>query len=218
MSLRTKIIEEALLLFNEKGYGAVNLCEVAKSLSITRGNLTYHFSSKDDILSAIVEGMWSKIEAERAKSRQFPSFENLHNEVQLYYRFQKEYSFIFLDIHVLRHPIVEKQFREMTAQSIADNKATIAFSINAGNMRPEPIPGIHNHLAFAVWMLLFFWLEQQVIRGEKTEEDGEKLIWSLLLPYFTEKGVQSFKSFFGKDYYESLGKPFEVDLSRFINF
>ena len=214
MSLRTKIITQSIRLFNKKGYGAVNLAEIAKSLGITRGNLTYHFSKKDDLLKTIVGEMWQKIEAERAKSRQFPSFENLHNEVQLYYRFQKQYSFVFLDTHVLQHAVVKKQFREMTKQTIADNKATIAFSINMGNMKPEPFPGAYHNLAFVTWMLLFFWLAQQIIRGEKTNEDGEKMVWSNLLPHFTEKGVQSFKAFFGEGYYNSLGEAFEMDLSK----
>lgn len=218
MSLRPKIITRAILLFNERGYGAVNLGEVAKSLGVTRGNLTYHFSKKEDLLSVILTEMWQKIEVERAKSRQFPSFENLHNEVQLYYRFQKEYSFVFLDTHVLQHPMVRKQFREMTARTIADNKATIAFSISMGNMKPEPVPGAYHNLAFITWMLLFFWLAQQIIRGEKTTEDGEKMIWSNLLPHFTEKGIQSFKDFFGEEYYNDLGESFKMDLNQFVTF
>ena len=67
-------------------------------------------------------------------------------------------------------------------------------------------------------MLSFFWLAQQIIRGEKTEEDGEKMIWSMLIPHFTEKGIQAFKNFFGEAYYNNLGQPFEMDIDQFIAF
>jgi AcrR family transcriptional regulator len=215
---REKIISVAIKCFNKESYGAVSLHELAKATGISRGNLTYHFKDKDILLQAIAEQMWTKIQIERNKSRQLPSFQNLHNEVQLYYKFQKEYAFIFLDPHVLNHPIIKKQFREMTAQTIEDNKAALAFSIRLGNLKPEPVPGTYSNIAFITWMLTFFWLAQQIIRGEKTGEDGEKMIWSILIPHFTEKGLKSFKSFFGEDYFNSLGEAFEVDLTSLIEF
>ena len=213
---KEKIIDTAIQCFNKDSYGAISLHELAKATGISRGNLTYHFKDKESLLQAIANQMWSKMQKERNKSRQLPSFQNLHNEVQLYYKFQKEYAFIFLDPHVLNHPVIKKQFREMTAQTIEDNKAAIAFSIRLGNMKPEPVPGLYHNIAFTTWMLTFFWLAQQIIRGEKTVEDGEKMIWSILIPHFTEKGIQSFRRFFGDDYFNSLGKPFEEYMKSLI--
>lgn len=218
MTTKEKIITKATKEFNQSGFSAISLFELSQSLGMSRGNLTYHFKDKDTLLEAIANQMWSKIEAERNKSRKFPSFENLHNEVQLYYHFQREYAFIFLDTHVLNHPIIKKKFREMTEQTITDNKAAIAFSIKLGNLIEEPVPGIYHNISFLAWMITFYWLPQQIIRGEKKGEDGEKMIWTILMPYFTEKGVASFKAFFGEEYFESLGESFEKDLNNLISF
>lgn len=218
LSTKDKILQKAIRYFNRKGYGSITLFELAKELGMSRGNLAYHFKDKDTLLKAITEEMWNLIKTERNKSRKLPSFENLHNEVQLYYKFQKKYAFIFLDPHVLNHPLVKEQFREMTVQTLADNKAAIAFSIKLGNLKPEPVTGLYNNIAFIAWMLTFFWLPQQIIRGEKTEEDGEKMIWSILVPHFTEKGIQSFINFFGKPFYQNLGEPFQMDLEQMISF
>lgn len=218
MTTRQKIIQEATSYFNKNGYNSTSLFELAKALGMSRGNLAYHFKDKDLLLDAIADEMWQSIEAERNKSRQLPSFENLHNEIQLYYKYQKKYAFIFLDTHVLNHPSIKKRFRELTAQNIQDNKATIAFSIKLGNMREEQIPGTYHNIAFITWMLTFYWLSQQIIRGEKSREDGEKMIWSILLPHFTEKGIQSFKAFFGESYFNSLGEPFDLDIQSLISF
>lgn len=218
MNTKEKIIQEATKAFNKNGFGAVTLHEIANKLGISRGNLTYHFKDKDVLIEAISDQMWQKIEAERAKSRKLPSFENLHNEVQLYMKFQKEYAFIFLDNHVLNHSKIKKQFREMTNTTIRDNKAAIAFAIQLGNMKPEPIPGLYNNVAFNTWMISFFWMSQQMIRGEKNQKDGEKLLWSLIIPHLTVKGIKSFKNFFGPEYLESLGEPFEVDINSMIAF
>ncbi len=219
MDTKQKILQTATKVFNKKGFSAVTMNELAQeALDMSRGNLTYHFKDKEALLEAIGQEMWGKIEKQRQKSRQLPSFENLHNEVQLYYKFQKEYAFIFLDTHVLNHPLIKQQFREMTAQTIQDNKAAIAFAIQLGNLKPENFPGLYNNIAFTTWMLTFFWLPQQLIRGEKQPAEGEKLIWSLLIPHMTEKGLASFCKFFGKEYLDELGEVFPNDVQAFITF
>jgi len=215
---KNKIIDFATNYFNQAGYGAITIQELANKMDMSRGNLTYYFKTKDDLLATIVTDMWDKMDKESNKRRALPSFENLHNTAKLYYQIQKQYSFIFLDQHVLRHPLVKEKFREQTQKNIEDNRAALAFAIKLGNVKPEPIPGMYNNIAFITWMVPFYWLNQQVIRGEKTEEDAEKILWSILLPHFTEKGINSFIKFFGKKYYESLGEPFTVDLDSFISF
>ena len=218
ISTKQKIINKAIELFNEKGFASVTLFEIAGALNMTRGNLTYHFKDKALLLEAIAEELWSKMAVERSKSRQFPSFENLHNGVQLYYRFQRAYAFIFLDYHVLNHPVIKPKFCELTRQQIKDNEATIAFAISAGNMRPEPFEGLYHNLAFNCWMVSFYWLNQQMVRGEGDDEDGEMKIWSILIPHFTEKGLKAFRNFFGEDYLIRLGKSFKDDLADYVGF
>ena len=161
VTTKERIIVEATQYFNQEGFGGLSFLEIAKRLKMSRGNLAYHFKSKEDLLEAISKEMWRKIDNERQKSRALPSFENLHNWVQLYYRFQKAYSFIFLDYHVLNHPVIKPKFRELTKEQIKDNEATIAFSISAGNMKPEPFEGMYHNLAFNTWMVSFYWLNQQ---------------------------------------------------------
>ena len=120
MTTKEKIINTATKIFNERGYGAVNLKELAQEIGISRGNLTYHFKSKEAILAGIVEEMWVKIDEAKQKTRQVPSFENMHNQTQLYYSFQQAYAFIFLDTNVRNHPAVKEQFQAMIEQSLED--------------------------------------------------------------------------------------------------
>ena len=83
MSKKQLIIDKAVSLFNDKGYAAVSLFELANELSMSRGNLTYHFKDKDLLLGVIAQQMWDQIEQEKSKSRQLPSFENLQSEIRL---------------------------------------------------------------------------------------------------------------------------------------
>ncbi len=218
MKTKEKIISTATRLFNNQGYNSINLFELANQLGISRGNLTYHFKDKESLLVAICDEMWSKIENERSKTMQLPSFENLHNEIQLYYKFQKEYSFIFSDPNVISQPFIRNKFKEMTNKTIADIKAGIAFSINVGNVVEEKIAGTYNNIAFITWMLAFYWDAQKEICDMYKKMDGEKIIWSFMSPYFTEKGKASFIKFFGEDYFKAVNQKFDINLSSYIAF
>ena len=218
MTTKEKIIKAATQAFNEKGYGAVNLKELAKRMGISRGNLAYHFKDKELLLAVIVAEMWKKIREEKLKAKQSVSFKNLRSLTQMYYSFQQEYSFIFLDTQVTNHPIVKGQFRAMVKQSVEDFEDIIAFGIQAGNLKEEQLPGTYKSLAFSVWMIGFYWLSQQITRGEKTVADAEKVIWNLVLPYMTQKGIAAFKQFYGETFYKELGEPFNAHSKSFVIF
>jgi AcrR family transcriptional regulator len=52
-TLRERILERALELFNERGIEYVGVRELARDLGIKGGNITYHFPTKDDLVVAI---------------------------------------------------------------------------------------------------------------------------------------------------------------------
>lgn len=51
---RANICEAAVRLFNERGYDAVSLRQIAAEAGTTIGNLTYHFRRKEDLLVAVL--------------------------------------------------------------------------------------------------------------------------------------------------------------------
>lgn len=51
---KQRICETAVRLFNEQGYEAVSLRQIATEAGTTIGNLTYHFKHKEDLLKAIL--------------------------------------------------------------------------------------------------------------------------------------------------------------------
>lgn len=51
---RDRIIEAANHLFYTKGYNQTSIADVADSTGITKGNLHYHFHSKEELLDAII--------------------------------------------------------------------------------------------------------------------------------------------------------------------
>ena len=52
---RDRIIEKANRLFYTKGYNQTSFADIAQAVGITKGNLHYHFRSKEDLLEAIID-------------------------------------------------------------------------------------------------------------------------------------------------------------------
>ena len=47
---RERILEVSRRLFNERGYAATSIAEIAATVGIAKGNLTYHFPAKYDLV------------------------------------------------------------------------------------------------------------------------------------------------------------------------
>lgn len=62
-----RILDAARELFNSKGYAATSLHEIAASIGISQGNLTYHFPSKSDLAARLQADAQAEAKARRAE-------------------------------------------------------------------------------------------------------------------------------------------------------
>ena len=69
MTTKRKILEEALTLFAEKGYGAVYVGDIAKAVGIKAPSLYKHYRSKQDIFDSCVEVFSERMEQVRNELR-----------------------------------------------------------------------------------------------------------------------------------------------------
>ncbi len=71
---KERILETALELFAQSGYLGTSMSDIAGELKITKGALYKHYTSKQEILSSIVERM-NKMDYERAEEYEMPEVE-----------------------------------------------------------------------------------------------------------------------------------------------
>lgn len=218
MNTREKILIASKKLFSNEGFRAPTLNLLAQKVGISRGNLTYYFKDKEALLEALAEEMWAKYEANIGRAMQFPSWGSTNEVTKVYLELQKEYSFIFQDVKVISHPMIVQQIQRMKEDLLKRQMSTIAFSIQIGNMQPERIPGAYRNMCEMIWMVNFYWLSSESYRKSDDKTSWDKLVWSLILPYFTEKGLQSFKEHFGENYYKSLGENFQKNQFQTVGF
>src|SRR6202790_1331035 len=60
---RSRVQKIALELFAEQGYEKTSLREIAERLGVTKAALYYHFKSKEDIVSSLVEDYFGQLDA-----------------------------------------------------------------------------------------------------------------------------------------------------------
>ena len=205
VNTRQKIVDIAIKAFNKKGYGHVSLQYLAKEMGISRGNLSYHFPEKADLLPEIVDQLAQRLQGYRLKKNRLPTFSNMREDLKFYVSLQEDFRCIFLDPSLLSHESVKNTIQDFSKEAIRDFDAAITFALEIGTMKPEPFPGIYHNLSTNTWMLLFLWYPRELVLGKKSFEEKEKATWSMLIPYFTDKGIDALKKVLGEAYLNQLG-------------
>lgn len=57
MNTKDKILEKSLELFNNQGVHNVGVRDIARTLEMSPGNMSYHFPKKEDVILALMEKM-----------------------------------------------------------------------------------------------------------------------------------------------------------------
>ncbi len=186
-------------------------------MGISRGNLTYHFKDKEELFAIHLEELSKKSMESFTNSFLIPSWETLRTTSKDFMQVQKDYSYIFFDRHMLFRKIVLDKIKAIREKHISIQMSMIHVSIESGNMIPEPLPGIYLNISRIIWKILFFHLvDHQFSKDQSVSWD--KLMWSLLLPHFTKKGIRSFQDHFGIEYFESLGTKYDSFMKDHVSF
>lgn len=60
---RERMLRCALELFTERGYDGSSIGMIASGMELSKGAVSYHFPTKEDLLEAVVEPAWSDLDA-----------------------------------------------------------------------------------------------------------------------------------------------------------
>ncbi len=196
-STKDKIVLGSIKLFNENGFVNVTLRDIAKEVSISTGNLSYHYKNKGAILQAAYQRMAQELNGMLGAVQIIPNFKNINEQVLPFFEFQVRYSFFYVDILELTraYPDLAKTYQAQTQRFLESIKAMIDYNVGTGNLFPERIPQAYDKLAHTIWMMMVFWLPQQKVRG--IVQDGRQArdtIWNLIGPYLTEKGRNVYRT------------------------
>ena len=188
-----KILENARILFNTQGVSNVRLQDIAKKSGISPGNLSYHYSTKKDLMSAVLAMLQEATIEMRASNMHSLETEDYLGVVKNYLRFQIGHRFFYRDILDITSLVPEAKdvYEQLMNQVINFTKNGMYLALGKGLLKPEPHDGSFHFFAKNIWAILNSWLiEREVLGKEQVGMDEIMLaIWEYHYPYLTENGL-----------------------------
>lgn len=191
-----RILEAARILFNAKGYAATSLSEIAASIGISQGNLTYHFPSKSDLALRLQTHAQEQARARRSSKQPGAVADDYIEHLIFAMKLTWDHRFLLRDrIH----------FAEKLGASNTDFEADFdeLFALlkridSEGLFRKDAVQDL-TILARSIWIMSRYWIDylrdfEQ--RDEISWQDQERGIMhhlALLFPCLTAQGKQAFQ-------------------------
>ena len=187
---KSRILEAALVLFNEQGTANVTTNHIAAALNMSPGNLYYHYRNKAEI----VRGLFARIAGEWATNYAMPpdtmpSIAMLETMVAGNFQIQTRYRFFFRDLALLlaADPELAAAYRTNRAAGIGNTRFLINRFAEAGVLSSVGDDQALDDLAQLLWLVGDFWLVFKDAGGaefSQTDMDqGVRLFRRLLTPH-----------------------------------
>jgi len=196
MSTKEKIVENSILLFNQSGMVNVRLQHIADKTGISVGNLAYHYYSKEAIINQIVTQLNTLLRPIIDDQKKFPGLMDFDTQLARYYHLLMKYSFFFIDLLELKrnYPkqyIVRKEITENITHQIHN---WLKRNESDGILKDELRKDHYMIIAHTIWMIITFYLTRPIDHGspEDSERVFKEMVWSQILPHFTEAGRLEF--------------------------
>lgn len=193
-----RILEASRRLFNEKGYAATTLTEIAAALGISQGNLTYHFSTKRKLVQRLQEQARSRTQARRAAY--IPG--NVADDYIEHLLFAMEHTwnnrFLLSDRAQFAEPQDAPSVQAELAADFKELSGLLERVAAAGYFRRD-LPVDITGLTRSLWIVSRYWMDhlrEMEGRNEITWADQERGIqhhFALLLPCLTATAREQFE-------------------------
>ncbi|MEO1044256.1 MAG: TetR/AcrR family transcriptional regulator [Pseudomonadota bacterium] len=111
-----RILEASLKMFNARGYSATSVTEIAASLGMSQGNLTYHFPTKRDLAMTLENDALQLMKDRRNRLNPGTVADDYAEHLLFGMELTWRYRFLMRDrIHYAGEPIGRRPDSELTA-------------------------------------------------------------------------------------------------------
>jgi AcrR family transcriptional regulator len=165
--IRQKILETAKELFNQHGYNAVSTRDIAEAVGISKGNLTYYFQKKEEIVEAIIIGSVPSPATEIPASLQ--EFDDLLRSMYKYVQNNAFYFWHHSQLAQISEKIKQQQ-REIYNINIGRVKQSLLNLNQNGFIRGENYTGEYDFLSDSIYLSLIYWMPFINLKNEQIED------------------------------------------------
>ena len=194
MRTKEKILNQALVLFNEKGVDQVSALQISQTLDMSYGNLTYHFKNKDAIILGLYQELQQVVDAALARIVQH-LFEETFNLklINEFFEITWQYRFIYLNLNSLmsQYPTVrtaEQKYAKQRSKIFTKVKENL---IRKAYLKPETDID-YKLTVHSLSMIVYAWImDAQLFYAGKEQSKIDyyvSLLYNMTIPILTSKG------------------------------
>lgn len=188
--LRFEILMTAKKLFNERGFNGVSISDIADALGISKGNLTYYFTKKEEIVETIIaENHYAPPEAPRNITELNDFFLHMQQVVQ-------NNAFYFW--HHTQLSQLSPSIREKQNAIYLSNTKKLALALKTlqsdGILHPDSFPGEYDRIIDTLLLSIIYWIPFHDLRQKNDSQASfQQHAWFILYHLLTEKGISLLK-------------------------
>jgi AcrR family transcriptional regulator len=197
MKTRDKIIQASIALFNEQGERNVTTNHIAAHLSISPGNLYYHFRNKEDIILSIYEEYAGNLLLETFPqvSSKIKPLDNIILYMDAVFQMTMKFRFFYSNLPVLldKNPSLREKYVEVQ-HAIAERVSQLLLSLRTANIiefEDEELADMVSILRLINTFWLSFYQTQNIVNeiNDSVFYQGVLKILVILRPYTTDNAL-----------------------------
>ncbi|ANH81405.1 hypothetical protein A8C56_10785 [Niabella ginsenosidivorans] len=177
MDTKNRILQAALLLYNSKGIDVVTTRHIAASISISPGNLHYHFKHTNDIIIALYSQLAAGFDKEIIQIGDCEPvdmgavLELATRSFRLMYR----YRFIFLHFVEIaaRIPFIREDYEKVTERRTKELTKLFRRLVKNGTFRSDLKNEIWPALIKQLFIVADFWLSHNELTSRLRDREAE---------------------------------------------
>ncbi len=190
MTTKEKILDTARTLFNEQGIRSTTTRHIATSMSISPGNLHYHFKHTEDVVIALFEQLKKKYDKmmEEVQELSLTQLDDLVPVFDILYDQINNYRFLFIHFVEISSwiPEIKKDYQQLLLQREEQFKNWLDALTKQGvivNLADKTREGIIKKL----FIVGDFWISHNALykqyTGDEARQDFVSTLRSVLSPY-----------------------------------
>jgi AcrR family transcriptional regulator len=200
---KQKILNTSRRLFNDLGYGQVTIRMIAQELSMSSGNLNYHFRKREDILEALYAEMVAIFDARVQAVGDHPiSLVYIDTGIRVSMDRMIEYRFFWMDLHYLlkANKKIRTHFERVKNDRINGYAFVFQSLIRDKVLTPPSFPQEHELLIKRMIDYSNTWLYAsslyEIGKKQNIIEEASFSLMSMLYPYLTVAGQETFRAIY----------------------
>jgi len=192
---KQRILNAALVKFNELGYFNVRLQDIADAANMSVGNMVYHFQHKVEMFDIHYKNWRKQQDFFLAEIHLTPIFENFDTFLQQNYLLQQQYRFLYLDQLELVRMSTEVKTGYQDFFQNQQNQLDILLALYQARGVIDWKEQQAQLVSLKIRRIIDNWLMLQFIEGkpDSSLEKFQAYVWSEMQAYFTPTGQAEFE-------------------------